>query len=115
MDDKGYWHDRRPDAIDEINRELGRSGAVPQPRYVMSMAIGEVIRVEKSGGEMIRARFDEAKGNKITLTPLDDKRPYLETAERVQITNEQNVTVEAQVWDTRGGKIVLRTLPVERI
>ena len=70
------------------------------------------MRIEKSSGEMLRTSFVSASGNKITLKPLDLERPYLEFAEHVNITNEKNVTVKAQVWDNRNGKIILRTLPV---
>lgn len=107
MDDKGYWHDR---AKEDLVAAFTQDG---EPRrFVIDLGVGEVVRIEKDADATLRARFESANGNKITLVPIDEVRPYLEFAEHVSITNERDVTVRAQVWDNRKGKIILRTLPV---
>ena len=38
--------------------------------------------------------------------------PVVGLAESVQLTRATGDSVRAQVWDNRGGKIILRTLPL---
>lgn len=107
MDARGKWHydDGKPSGVQEM-----LSGK--RDRSVISCAVGEIVRIEKTNGEMLRCRFDAANENKVTLQPMDEPVPYLELAEHVTLTNSTNVSVQAQVWDNRGGKIIIRTLPV---
>lgn len=107
MDHQGNWHHDVP------SEERLKNDLLPdRGRYVISVAIGEQCRIEKSGGEMLCAVFEKADGNKITLKPIDSVNPGFLFSEKVRLTNLANVTIEAQVWDNRGGTIILRTLPI---
>lgn len=103
MDDRGYWHDQRH--TQQVERVLG-------VRPVIEIDAGEGVMIVKGDGQVQHATFDSAEKNKVTLTPTGDQRPYLELAERVALTRANQDSVVAQVWDNRGGKIILRTLPV---
>lgn len=124
MDTKGHWHNEDSEAMKAFKaaERAGRAAEVAQPeRPVISIGIGEVVQIVRNGGEFLTATFDAAEKNKVTLTPQAEMAAndrccsgpvYLELAETVQIQRSNGENVRAQVWDNRGGKIILRTLPV---
>jgi hypothetical protein len=114
MDDRGHWHES------PTLRQLIDSATVvgefhpPAQRPAIEIEIGETVMIVKDDGATIMASFDAAEKNKVTLTPQKPPTPeqYLELAEPVQLARANGESIRAQVWDNRGGKIVLRTLPV---
>ena len=112
MDSKGHWHNTP--AQTEIMRHL-RSEITGLPeRPVIEIGIGERVSIAKSDGSFVFATFDKAEKNRVTLTPCVDSppAPYFEFAEAVELRRENGEKVKAQIWDNRGGRIIVRTLPV---
>lgn len=113
MDEKGYWHNRPPSQLEQ-QMERSRENQEPRERFVISFEIGSTVLVTRGDDKLICV-FEGAAKNKVTLRPVDEvskPRPYLELAERVELSDGTNPVVAAQVWDNRHGKIVLRTLPI---
>jgi len=116
VDHKGYWHDAA--IADKLKDDMDRDRKDANPRYVIAFDIGSTVEIETSKGEKMLCVFKGAEKNKVTLDPIDEAgkpRPYLDVADSVTLSDGSNPGVRAQVWDNRNGKIVLRTMPVERV
>jgi hypothetical protein len=115
MDSRGHWHDGNSDVFSPLAKDAeGKPAARERP--VIELAIGEMVDVVKADRSFVRASFDGAERNRVTLTPVDlpgHVRPYLELAEPVELRRLNGSACRAQVWDNRKGKIILRTLPVQ--
>lgn len=111
MDSKGYWHEGSK-AIEQFTNQPERSNVRERPVIVLKE--GETVTVMKADGSFVRAIFQVASKNKVTLRPIEMNRsqPYLELSESVRLEAENGESIPAQVWDNRRGFIVLRTLPV---
>jgi hypothetical protein len=89
MDARGYWH----------------------TRPVVTAEIGQRVKVEKADGQSFAAVFAGVEKNRVTLRPEPETWPYLEFAEAVSLVIDGQA-IRAQVWDNRGGTVILRTLPL---
>lgn len=121
MDDRGHWHNvsekevAQRNAMRDMDHDRNESGrSNDRPRFVFSMEIGSTVELVR-GDDKVLAVFEGAEKNKVTLRPIEQagvQMPYLEVAETVTLSNGSDDGVKAQVWDTRKGRIILRTLPV---
>lgn len=118
MDDNGYWHHRNAPEIEKHLKNDRDERTQPPERFVISFEIGSTVVVKRdSNGEEIVCVFERAEKNKVTLRRIEHegKTPaYLSLAERVNLSDGSGNGVSSQVWDNRGGKLILRTLPVQR-
>lgn len=118
MDNRGYWHNMKDSEIEKLKYELaeGRDTARSndRPRFVFSCDIGEGVEIVNEKREGMLCRFDAAEKNRVTLTPMNDGQPFavFNFGDRVSVVRSNGDSIPAQIWDLRGGKIVLRTLPV---
>lgn len=117
MDSRGYWHESEElarQADDRYARERGsRNSNGDRSRPLFSVEIGEGVEVVKADGQGVLARFEAAEKNRVTLKPVNDTGGlYFRFAEQVHLRRSNGDEVRAQVWDFRGGKLILRTLAV---
>jgi hypothetical protein len=112
MDSKGYWHNERPsEQMEALTDEL--QGKEHRPRFVIELAVDELVRVVTADGSYTSVVFKKAEKNKVTFVPPSDSPvPYFDFASTVTIERATGESVKAQVWDNRNGTLILRTLPV---
>jgi len=115
MDEKGYWHNREAESRERIREAFGpETGTVERQRIVFELEVGQLVTI-KCGREEIRAVFKGAEKNRVTVIAIAEvgrPLPYLELAQSVELSDGKGKSTLAQIWDNRGGKIILRTLPV---
>lgn len=113
MDDSGNWHNAGPTLADKFRQahDEAEGKTVPE-RPVITCGIGETVYITQEDGTYGGYRFEGAEKNRVTLSSIGGMMPYFDFGSKVTMHNAAKETCKAQVWDNRGGKLILRTLPL---